>query len=69
MANQKGEWTGMDGSEKKGRLLLTSSQFIRIPKGMVKWKLPMLYMVEDVQRDGDKVVIVLKIVAEGVGHE
>jgi hypothetical protein len=69
MASQKEEWSGMDGSEKKGRLLLTSSQFIRVPKHMVKWKLPMLYVIESVQRDGDKVVIVLRIVEEGVGYE
>lgn len=53
----------------KSRLLLTSTALIRIPKRMVKWKLPLVYTIEDVQRDGDKVVIVLKIVAEGVGHE
>ena len=53
----------------KSRLLLTSTALIRIPKHMIKWRLPLVYTIEDVQRDGDKVVIVLKIVAEGVGHE
>ena len=53
----------------KSRLLLTSTALIRIPKHMIKWKLPLVYTIESVERDGDKIVIVIKVVAEGVGHE
>ena len=68
MSVQEREWGSTDSSGKQ-RVMVTSSQCIRILKSMLKWKLPLVYTIEDIQRDGDKVVIVLKIVAEGVGHE
>ena len=68
MTVQEGKWDSV-GASGKQRVMVTSSQCIRILKSMLKWKLPLVYTIEDIQRDGDKVVIVLKIVAEGVGHE
>jgi hypothetical protein len=39
---------------------------IRIPRGLVWWKLPLVYTVESVRRDGDKITIVVRIISEGV---
>jgi hypothetical protein len=53
----------------KRRLLVTSDNLIRVPKPLVKWRLPLIYRVEGIERNGDKVTIVLRIVKEGGVNE
>jgi hypothetical protein len=69
MSVQEGEWGSVTNSSGKQRVMVTSSQCIRILKSMIKWKLPLVYTIDSVQRDGDKIVIVLTVIAEGGKHE
>jgi len=45
---------------------VTSENVIRIPRGLVWWRLPLVYTVESVTREGDKITIVVRIISEGV---
>jgi hypothetical protein len=51
------------------RLLVASDNLIRVPKPLVKWRFPLIYLVENVERNGDKVTITLKVVKEGGVNE
>lgn len=53
----------------KRRLLVTSDNLIRVPKPLVKWRLPLIYLVEDVERNGDRVTITIRVVKEGDVNE
>ena len=59
--------SGETGEAQVRRMVqVTSENVIRIPRGLVWWKLPLVYTVESVTRDGDKVTIVVRIISEGV---
>ena len=52
----------------RGKVLRVANDYvIRVPKHMAKWKLPLVYSVESVERNENKVSIVIKIVSEGGG--
>jgi len=52
----------------RGKVIRVSNDVvIRIPKHMVKWKLPLVYKVESVERNGDVAVVTIRIVSEGGG--
>jgi hypothetical protein len=62
----------MSGETTKNRgrgkvIRVSNDSVIRIPKHMVKWKLPLVYKVESVERNGDVVTVVIRIVSEGGG--
>jgi hypothetical protein len=62
----------MSGETMKNRgrgkvIRVANDSVIRIPKHMVKWKLPLVYKVESVERNGDVVVVTIRIVSEGGG--
>ncbi len=63
-----GEKPNMETGETQVRRMVqvTSENVIRIPRGLVWWKLPLVYTVESVRRDGDKITIVVRIISEGV---
>jgi len=48
---------------------MSSDSVIRVPKPLLRWRLPLVYVVEGVERNGDRVTIVLKIVKEGDVNE
>ena len=52
----------------RGKVIRVSNDVvIRIPRHMVKWKLPLVYKVESVERNGDVATVVIRIVSEGGG--
>ena len=52
----------------RGKVIRVSNDVvIRIPRHMVKWKLPLVYKVESVERNGDVAVVTIRIVSEGGG--
>jgi len=51
------------------RLQMASENIIRIPRQQLAWKLPLVYIIERIERNGDRVTIVLKIVKEGDVNE
>jgi len=52
----------------RGKVIRVANDIvIRIPKHMVKWKLPLVYKVESVERNGDVAVVTIRIVSEGGG--
>jgi len=53
----------------KRRLLVTNDNIIRVPKPLVKWRLPLIYRVEDIERNGDRVTITIRVVKEGDVNE
>ena len=66
--SMSGEKPNMEPGETqvKRMVQVTSENVIRIPRGLVWWKLPLVYTVESVRRDGDKITIVVRIISEGV---
>jgi hypothetical protein len=55
-------------SRGRGKIIRVSNDsVIRIPKHMVKWRLPLVYKVESVERNGDVAVVTIRIVSEGGG--
>jgi hypothetical protein len=52
----------------KKKVQTTRNSRIQVPDLMVLWELPLEYMVQKVEREGDTVMIMLKIIKEG-GHE
>ena len=48
---------------------MASENVIRIPRQQLAWKLPLVYVIERIERNGDRVTIVLKIVKEGDVNE
>ena len=57
------------GGQLKRRLLVTSDSVIRVPKPLLRWRLPLVYVVEDVERNGDRVTITIRVVKEGDVNE
>jgi len=52
----------------RGKIIrVANDSVIRIPRHMVKWKLPLVYKVESVERNGDVATVVIRIVSEGGG--
>ena len=52
----------------RGKVIRVSNDVvIRIPRHMVKWKLPLVYKVESVERNGDVAMVTIRIVSEGGG--
>ena len=63
-----GETTKNATNRGRGKIIRVSNDVvIRIPKHMVKWKLPLVYKVESVERNGDVAVVTIRIVSEGGG--
>jgi len=60
--------SGETTNKGRGKIIRVSNDVvIRIPKHMVKWKLPLVYKVESVERNGDVAVVTIRIVSEGGG--
>ena len=51
------------------RLQMASENVIRIPRQQLAWKLPLVYVIERIERNGDRVTITIRIVKEGDVNE
>jgi len=48
---------------------MSSDSVIRVPKPLLRWRLPLVYVVEGIERNGDRVTITIRIVKEGDVNE
>ncbi len=53
----------------KRRFLMSSDSVIRVPKPLLRWRLPLVYVVEGIERNGDRVTITIRVVKEGDVNE
>jgi hypothetical protein len=51
------------------RLQVASENVIRIPRQQLAWKLPLVYVIERIERNGDRVTITIRVVKEGDVNE
>ncbi|MDT7903061.1 MAG: hypothetical protein RQ838_03220 [Caldivirga sp.] len=51
------------------RLQMASENIIRIPRQQLAWKLPLVYIIERIERNGDRVTITIRVVKEGGVNE
>jgi len=60
--------SGETTNKGRGKVIRVANDVvIRIPKHMVKWRLPLVYKVESVERNGDVAVVTIRIMSEGGG--
>ena len=48
---------------------MASENIIRIPRQQLAWKLPLVYIIERIERNGDRVTITIRVVKEGGVNE
>ena len=48
---------------------MSSDSVIRVPKPLLRWRLPLVYVVENIERNGDRVTITIRVVKEGDVNE
>ena len=48
---------------------MASENIIRIPRQQLAWRLPLVYVIERIERNGNKVTITVRIVKEGGVNE
>ena len=48
---------------------VASENVIRIPRQQLAWKLPLVYVIERIERNGDRVTITIRVVKEGDVNE
>jgi len=51
------------------RLQVANENIIRIPKRQLAWRLPLVYVIERIERNEDRVTITIRIVKEGDVNE